>query len=97
MLQSALLAFEAAGAAVVGADEIARALGVAGAASGGDDCAAIVECLHGDGPTATIEEFGVTADLLWIGSGEPGLLLPRPVRRCSPPCRRSVGGNDCRQ
>ena len=64
LLQSALPALEAAGGALVGADELARALGVMGAASA-EDCAAIVECLDGDGDGAiTIEEFRLMADLL---------------------------------
>ena len=57
---------EGAGGALVGADELARALGVVGAASA-EDCAAIVECLDGDGDgdgAITIEEFRLMADLL---------------------------------
>lgn len=61
LLQSALPALEAAGGALVGADELAMALGVVGA----EDCAAIVECMDGDGDGAiTIEEFRFMADLL---------------------------------
>lgn len=64
LLQSALPALEAAGGALVGADELAMALGVVGAASA-EDCAAIVECMDGDGDGAiTIEEFRFMADLL---------------------------------
>jgi Ca2+-binding EF-hand superfamily protein len=64
MLQSALPHLEAAGAALVGADELARLLGTLGNASP-EDCAAIVECLDGDGDGAiTIEEFRLMADLL---------------------------------
>lgn len=64
MLQSALPQLEAAGAALVGADELARVLGTLGDASP-EDCAAIVECLDGDGDGAiTIEEFRLMADLL---------------------------------
>jgi len=61
LLQSALPAIEG---VLVGADELARALGVVGAASA-EDCAAIVECLDGDGDgDITIEEFRLMADLL---------------------------------
>ncbi|KAL6603598.1 hypothetical protein ACP70R_043959 [Stipagrostis hirtigluma subsp. patula] len=65
VLQSALPALEAAGAgALVGADELARAIGAMGAASA-EDCAAIIECMDGDGDGAiTIEEFRLMADLL---------------------------------
>ena len=64
LLQSVLPALEAARGALVGADELARALGVVGAASA-EDCAAIIECLDGDGDGAiTIEEFRLMADLL---------------------------------
>ncbi|CAD6338543.1 unnamed protein product [Miscanthus lutarioriparius] len=64
MLQSALPQLEAAGAALVGADELARVLGALGNASP-EDCAAIVECLDSDGDGAiTIEEFRQMADLL---------------------------------
>jgi Ca2+-binding EF-hand superfamily protein len=64
LLQSALPALEAAGGALVGADELARAIGAVGGASV-EDCAAIVECLDGDGDGAiTIEEFRFMADLL---------------------------------
>lgn len=64
VLQSALPTLEAAGGALVGADELARALGALGSASA-EDCAAIVECLDGDGDGAiTIEEFRLMADLL---------------------------------
>ncbi|CAL4966732.1 unnamed protein product [Urochloa decumbens] len=66
MLQAALPALEAAGGALVGADELAAAVaggGVGGASA--EDCAAIVECLDGDGDGAiTIEEFRFMADLL---------------------------------
>ena len=48
VLQSAVPALKAAGGALVGADELSRALGVVGAASA-EDCAAIIECLDGDG------------------------------------------------
>ncbi|RLN08494.1 polcalcin Jun o 2 [Panicum miliaceum] len=49
VLQSALSALEtAAGCALVGADELTRALGVVGTASA-EDCAAIVGCPDGDG------------------------------------------------
>ena len=59
LLQSALPTLEGDGGAQVGADELARALSVVGAASA-EDCAAIVECLDGDGygdGAITIEEF----------------------------------------
>jgi calmodulin len=48
--------------ALVGADELARTLGDLGA----EDCAAIVECLDGDGDLGaiSIEEFRLMADLL---------------------------------
>ncbi|CAN6206850.1 unnamed protein product [Urochloa humidicola] len=56
MLQAALPALEAAGGALVGPDELAASA---------EDCAAIVECLDGDGDGAiTIEEFRFMADLL---------------------------------
>ncbi|XP_062233906.1 probable calcium-binding protein CML29 [Phragmites australis] len=61
-LQSAVPALEAAGGELMGADELARALGVMGTASV-QDCAAIAECLDADG-AITIEEFKVMADLL---------------------------------
>ncbi|KAF8658812.1 hypothetical protein HU200_059303 [Digitaria exilis] len=66
LLQSALPALEAAGGALVGADELAMALGgVVGAGASAEDCAAIVECMDGDGDGAiTIEEFRFMADLL---------------------------------
>jgi calmodulin len=56
LLQSALQA------ALVGADELARTLGDLGA----EDCAAIVECLDGDGDLGaiSIEEFRLMFDLL---------------------------------
>ncbi|GJM97609.1 hypothetical protein PR202_ga14546 [Eleusine coracana subsp. coracana] len=64
LLQSALPTLEATGAALVGADELARTLGTLGSASA-EDCAAIVECLDGDGDGAiSIEEFRLMADLL---------------------------------
>ncbi|WVZ78805.1 hypothetical protein U9M48_026456 [Paspalum notatum var. saurae] len=64
LLQSALPALEAAGGALVGADELARAIGAVGGASA-EDCAAIVECLDGDGDGAiTVEEIRLMADLL---------------------------------
>ncbi|KAL6873812.1 hypothetical protein ACP4OV_013894 [Aristida adscensionis] len=64
VLQSALPALEAAGGAMVGADELARAVGTMGAASA-EDCAAIIECMDGDGDGAiTIEEFRLMVDLL---------------------------------
>ncbi|GJN39196.1 hypothetical protein PR202_gb28298 [Eleusine coracana subsp. coracana] len=64
LLQSALPTLEAAGAALVVADELARTLGALGSASA-EDCAAIVECLDGDGDGAiSIEEFRLMADLL---------------------------------
>ena len=59
-----LPALDASGGALIGANELVRALGVVGAASA-EDCAAIVECLDGDGDGAiTIEEFRLMADLL---------------------------------
>ena len=63
-----LPALEASGGALIGANELVRALGVVGAAST-EDCAAIIECLDGDGDgdgdgTITIEEFRLMADLL---------------------------------
>lgn len=62
LLQSAVPALEAAGGALVGADDLARA--IVGAASA-EDCAAIVECLDGDGDGAiTVEEIRLMADLL---------------------------------
>ncbi|TVU08633.1 hypothetical protein EJB05_42044, partial [Eragrostis curvula] len=65
LLQSALPTLEAAGAALVGADELARTLGAVGAGTSAEDCAAIVECLDGDGDGAiSIEEFRLMADLL---------------------------------
>lgn len=64
LLQSALPTLEAAGAALVSADELARTLGALGGASA-EDCAAIVECLDGDGDGAiNVEEFRLMADLL---------------------------------
>ena len=62
VLQSAVPALKAAGGALVGADELSRALGVVGAASA-EDCTSILECLDGDG-TITVEEFRIVADLL---------------------------------
>ena len=77
LLQSALPALEAAEGALVGEDELARVLGVVGAASA-EDCAAIVECLDGDGDGAiTIEEFRLLADLLKIEPRLPHLRLER--------------------
>ncbi|CAN6193303.1 unnamed protein product [Urochloa humidicola] len=65
MLQAALPALEAAGGALVGADELAAAIGGGVGAVSAEDCAAIVECLDGDGDGAiTIEEFRFMADLL---------------------------------
>ena len=61
-----LPALDASGGALIGANELVRALGVVGAASA-EDCAAIVECLDGDGDgdgAITIEEFRLMADLL---------------------------------
>ena len=59
-----LPALEASGGALIGANELVRALGVVGAAST-EDCAGIIECLDGDGDGAiTIEEFRLMADLL---------------------------------
>ncbi|XP_062229654.1 probable calcium-binding protein CML29 [Phragmites australis] len=64
LLQSAVPALEAAGGALMGADELARALGVMGTVSV-EDCAAIIECMDGDGDGAiNIEEFKFLADLL---------------------------------
>jgi calmodulin len=64
LLQSALPALEAAGAALVGSDQLATTLAALGAASA-EDCAAIVECLDGDGDGAiSVEEFRLMADLL---------------------------------
>jgi hypothetical protein len=62
VLQSAVPALKAAGGALVGADELSRALGVVGAASA-EDYASILECLDGDG-AITVEEFRLVADLL---------------------------------
>ena len=63
-----LPALESSGGALIGANELVRALGVVGAAST-EDCAAIIECLDGDGDgdgdgAITIEEFRLMADLL---------------------------------
>ena len=61
-----LPALDASGGALIGANELVRALGVVGAAST-EDCAAIIECLDGDGDgdgAITIEEFRLMADLL---------------------------------
>ncbi|CAN6200689.1 unnamed protein product [Urochloa humidicola] len=65
MLQAALPALEAAGGALVGPDELAAAVAGGVGAASAEDCAAIVECLDGDGDGAiTIEEFRFMADLL---------------------------------
>ena len=63
-----LPALDASGGALIGANELVRALGVVGAAST-EGCAAIIECLDGDGDgdgdgAITIEEFRLMADLL---------------------------------
>ena len=59
-----LPALDASGGALIGANELVRALGVVGAAST-EDCAAIIECLDSDGDGAiTNEEFRLMADLL---------------------------------
>ena len=65
-----LPALDASGGALIGANELVRALGVVGAAST-EDCAAIIECLDSDGDgdgdgdgAITIEEFRLMADLL---------------------------------
>ena len=61
-----LPALDASGGALIGANELVRALGVVGAAST-EGCAAIIECLDGDGDgdgAMTIEEFRLMADLL---------------------------------
>jgi len=60
--QSAVPAIEVAGGALVGADELSRALGVVGADSA-EDYAAILECLD-DGASPSRLEFRLMAELL---------------------------------
>ena len=67
LLQAAVPALESfAGGpdGVLGADELARVLGLMGTANA-EDCAEIVACMDGDGDgTISLEEFRLMADLL---------------------------------